>query len=87
MAFSYEHIFWNLPFNTLFNSYLYDRCNELLKKLLEAKLDFVIVGGFAGVVHGATQVTQDLEADAGLALGVAQRQAPPFTRLAQASSQ
>lgn len=35
--------------------------NELLKLLLEAKIEFVIVGGFAGVVHGASQVTQDLD--------------------------
>ena len=34
--------------------------NELLKKLLSEKIEFVIVGGFAGVLHGATQVTQDL---------------------------
>ena len=35
--------------------------NELLKKLLKEKIEFVIVGGFAGVLHGATQVTQDLD--------------------------
>lgn len=35
--------------------------NELLKKLLKHKIQFVVVGGFAGVVHGATQVTQDLD--------------------------
>lgn len=35
--------------------------NELLKRLLEAKLDFVLVGGFAGVVHGGSQVTQDVD--------------------------
>ena len=35
--------------------------NELLKKLLKEKIDFIIVGGFAGVVHGASQVTQDLD--------------------------
>src|SRR5690606_31087450 len=38
-----------------------ENLNELLKKLLESNIDFVIVGGFAGVVHGATQVTQDLD--------------------------
>lgn len=38
-----------------------ENLNELLKKLLESKIEFVIVGGFAGVVHGATQVTQDLD--------------------------
>ena len=35
--------------------------NELLKRLLEHNIQFVIVGGFAGVVHGASQVTQDLD--------------------------
>ena len=35
--------------------------NELLKRLLKFEIQFVIVGGFAGVVHGATQVTQDLD--------------------------
>lgn len=38
-----------------------ENLNKLLKKLLESNIDFVIVGGFAGVVHGATQVTQDLD--------------------------
>lgn len=38
-----------------------ENLNELLKKLLESNIDFVIVDGFAGVVHGATQVTQDLD--------------------------
>ena len=35
--------------------------NELLKKILAAKIEFVVIGGFAGVVHGASQVTQDLD--------------------------
>jgi predicted nucleotidyltransferase len=34
---------------------------QLLERLLEHKIDFVLVGGFAGVVHGATLVTQDLD--------------------------
>ena len=34
---------------------------ELLKKLLQPDMDFIIVGGFAGVFHGATQVTQDID--------------------------
>ena len=38
-----------------------ENLNELLKKILNFNIDFVIVGGFAGVVHGATQVTQDLD--------------------------
>lgn len=33
--------------------------NDLLKRLLNHKIDIVLIGGFAGVVHGSTQVTQD----------------------------
>jgi hypothetical protein len=32
-----------------------------LKALLERENDFVLVGGFASVIHGATLVTQDLD--------------------------
>ena len=34
---------------------------ELLRTLLENEVDFVLIGGFAAVVHGATLVTQDLD--------------------------
>ena len=34
---------------------------DLLKRLVEAGVDFVIVGGFAGIVHGCTFVTQDID--------------------------
>ncbi|MFQ6036155.1 MAG: nucleotidyltransferase [Sedimentisphaerales bacterium] len=34
---------------------------NLLERLVNAGVDFVIVGGFAGVVHGCTYVTQDLD--------------------------
>jgi len=33
----------------------------LLKNLLEHDIDFVLIGGFAAVVHGSTLVTQDLD--------------------------
>lgn len=33
----------------------------LLERLAKAGVDFVIVGGFAGVVHGCTYVTQDID--------------------------
>ena len=33
----------------------------LLERLLQNQIDFVLVGGFAGVVHGSTLVTQDLD--------------------------
>jgi hypothetical protein len=35
--------------------------NHLLKILLSHKLDFLIVGGFAAVVHGSSHVTKDLD--------------------------
>jgi hypothetical protein len=34
--------------------------SNLLERLVKAGVDFVIVGGFAGVVHGCTYVTQDV---------------------------
>jgi len=41
--------------------------NQLLKVLLEAQIDFVLIGGYAGVVHGSTQLTRDLDICANLA--------------------
>ena len=35
--------------------------NQLLKNLLSYKLDFLIIGGFASVVHGSSHVTKDLD--------------------------
>jgi len=34
---------------------------HLLEKLINHNVDFVLVGGFAGVVHGTSMVTQDLD--------------------------
>lgn len=34
---------------------------KLLDVLLNANIDFVLVGGFASVVHGSTMVTRDLD--------------------------
>lgn len=34
----------------------------LLKRLVEHRVEFVIVGGYAAVVHGVTLVTQDVDA-------------------------
>jgi len=34
---------------------------SLLQRLARADVDFVIVGGYAGVVHGCTYVTQDVD--------------------------
>jgi hypothetical protein len=35
--------------------------NRLLQRLIEADVDFVIVGGFGGVLHGSSLVTRDLD--------------------------
>ncbi len=35
--------------------------DNLLERLVNNGVDFVIVGGFAGVVHGCTYVTQDID--------------------------
>ena len=40
--------------------------NDLLRLLLSSQIDFVLIGGFAGVVHGSTQVTRDLDICAAL---------------------
>jgi len=34
---------------------------NLLRRLTDAGIDFVIVGGYAGVVHGCSYVTQDID--------------------------
>lgn len=34
---------------------------NLLERLVNTGVDFVIIGGFAGVVHGCTYVTQDVD--------------------------
>lgn len=34
---------------------------SLLQRLAHAGVDFVIVGGYAGIVHGCTYVTQDVD--------------------------
>ena len=34
---------------------------NLLERLVNAGVDFVVIGGFAGIVHGCTYVTQDID--------------------------
>jgi len=34
---------------------------DLLERLVRASVDFVIIGGYAGVIHGCTYVTQDVD--------------------------
>ena len=38
-----------------------ENLKNLLILLIENKIDFVLIGGFAGVVHGASLVTQDID--------------------------
>lgn len=35
--------------------------NRLLQRLIAADVDFVIVGGFGGILHGSSLVTRDLD--------------------------
>lgn len=35
--------------------------NQLLRLLLDSRIEFVVIGGFAGVLHGSTVVTRDLD--------------------------
>lgn len=35
--------------------------NRLIERLCDANIDFVVVGGFAGMLHGSTRVTRDLD--------------------------
>lgn len=35
--------------------------HSILEKLVESQFDFVIIGGFAAVAHGATMLTEDLD--------------------------
>lgn len=36
------------------------KLNQLIERLCDADIDFVIVGGFAGVLHGSSLLTRDL---------------------------
>ncbi len=38
-----------------------ENLNLLLKRLLEKQIDFVLIGGYAAVLHGSSQVTHDLD--------------------------
>jgi predicted nucleotidyltransferase len=38
-----------------------ENLNLLLKRLLDNKVDFVLIGGYAAVLHGSSQVTHDLD--------------------------
>lgn len=35
--------------------------NYLIKTLLDNDVEFVLIGGFASVIHGSNHVTQDLD--------------------------
>jgi hypothetical protein len=54
-----------LPWNSRWSSNESDvncvvQLNRLIERLCDAGVDFVIVGGFAGVLHGSSLVTRDL---------------------------
>ncbi|MBX5462311.1 MAG: hypothetical protein IRZ28_14620 [Steroidobacteraceae bacterium] len=38
-----------------------NQLHRLIDRLRDADIDFVIVGGFAGMLHGSTLVTRDLD--------------------------
>jgi predicted nucleotidyltransferase len=38
-----------------------ENLKSLLKILLSSDIDFVIIGGFAGIVHGSSMVTRDID--------------------------
>src|SRR5215467_15472846 len=38
-----------------------EELSQLLQRLCDANVDFVVVGGFAGLIHGSTLVTRDLD--------------------------
>ncbi len=50
-----------LPISVRLERQCVENLKELLKTLLEHKIDFVLIGGFATSVHGSTLVTQDLD--------------------------
>ena len=37
------------------------KLSELTRKLIEAEVEFVLIGGFAAVAHGATLLTRDVD--------------------------
>jgi hypothetical protein len=37
------------------------RLGELLRRLVDGEVDFVVIGGIAAIAHGSPQVTQDLD--------------------------
>jgi hypothetical protein len=37
------------------------RLSQLLQRLCDSDIEFVVVGGFAGLLHGSTLVTRDLD--------------------------
>ncbi len=38
-----------------------ENLNHLLQRLLESKMDFILIGGYAAVLYGSSQVTQDID--------------------------
>ena len=44
---------WSSPWRRRADSYAM-QLRQLLERLIEAKIDFVVVGGYAAVLHGST---------------------------------
>ena len=47
--------------------------NQLLKRLRDARLEFVVIGGYAAILHGSSRVTRDLDVCAVLDSNAVQR--------------
>src|SRR5689334_6458019 len=45
-----------------------EKLSQLLQRLCDAEVDFVVVGGYAALIHGSTLVTRDLDVCALLSL-------------------
>jgi hypothetical protein len=55
-----RHFPWSLN-STGFDWSEVKSLNQLLQRLADSRVDFVVVGGFAGVLHGSALVTRDLD--------------------------
>jgi predicted nucleotidyltransferase len=61
---------WPWPWNSDAPArFVVHNLHQLLRRLAEAGLDFVVVGGYAGVLHGSSLLTSDLDICAVLTRG------------------
>lgn len=54
------HCVWPICFKRL-RSRAVQNLSELTRRLVEARVEFVLIGGFAAVAHGSTLVTRDVD--------------------------